>query len=321
MKIGIIGAGKIGTAMGNLAKNFSQISYVDVKTGYTNDYEILKNNDINFISVNTTSKNEYDMTNVLSCLKESKKNNLKTSVILSTCTPSFLSSEEFLNLSEEVIYSPLFIRQGKIEDDILNSEFVLIGGTNESCISLLCEFYKKLGEFKYKIMGFQEAGITKMGINGFLTMKIAYANMIGDYCLEEKINENIVLEAISSFKPINSKYFKYGYGYGGPCLPIDNLTLANEINKDFPLQVDKENESHLKFQLKHFLLNNHPNKKYTFKNVGYKSDLPIIINSQKLKLAEMLAKNGYDIEIKDTKKICDLIKEKYNDLFSYQYYK
>ena len=133
MKIGIIGAGKIGTAMGNLAKNFSQISYVDVKTGYTNDYEILKNNDINFISVNTTSKNEYDMTNILSCLKESKKNNLKTLVILSTCTPSFLSSEEFLNLSEEVIYSPLFIRQGKIEDDILNSEFV---SSRSSCSSL-----------------------------------------------------------------------------------------------------------------------------------------------------------------------------------------
>lgn len=316
MRIGIIGAGKIGCVLGDLSSKFASVVYLDKKPGYSNDYKLLEECDLSFICVNTTTDTQYDMSNVDECLALAKQNNVKNIVIISTCIPSYFKTETFSRNKLNVFYNPLFVRQGTISDDIRNAEFVLIG-CQDSPHPLLIDFYKRIRlDFKFITTGFQEAAVIKMGINGFLCLKIAYANMIGDYAIKEKLNPDIILDAMSQCKTINPHYFKYGFGFGGPCLPIDNFTLASEIENQFPLRVDEENSKHIEFMIEQY--KNNIRQPTVIEGVGYKKNVPIITHSQKLLLAVSLAKDGYNVVIKDTKEVCDLVEEKYPRLFSFQ---
>lgn len=319
MKIGIIGAGKIGLTLGQLAEKYGgNAIYVDVKPPYVNDYNLLIDCDVNFICVNTAFDEIYNAQNIVLCLSKAKEYGLKNLVIVSTCPPSFFDLPEFQVLSEDLVYHPLFIRQGSIEDDILYADFNLVGYKNSINLEPLISYYKLIGGCRHYVkVGFKEASIIKMGINGFLTLKIAYANMIGDFCVEQNLDPKTVLNAIGNFEPINNLYFGYGYGYGGPCLPIDNNSLYKEINRNLPIAVDDENKKHLDFQINEFIKTNNKNKEYVFEKVGYKPNLPIITCSQKLEMAYRLASLGYNIKIKDSKEICDLVESKYPKIFSF----
>ena len=313
LKVAIIGAGKIGQAMGNLAESFSEVRYLDTKPGFSNDYTAIQDANLVLIAVNTTENDGYNCWNVESCLAKLQQHQIKAeTVVLSTCPPSFFDKPR------NIIYSPLFIRQGSIQQDIESAEFVLIGSHQPA--STLIDFYSKIRSgYKFIELEPQEAAIVKMGINGFLCVKVAYANMIGDFCRSKGARAEEVLSAIGDCKSINHRYFRYGFGYGGPCLPIDNRTLAEEINNTWPLRIDEENQRHLEFQIAEFQ-RDHPDKhqEYLFEDVSYKKDVPIIIASQKLELAKALAQDGYQIKIKESQEVCKLIESELPGLFSFE---
>lgn len=313
MKIAIIGAGKIGTALGSMVKEFCEVVYLDKLAPYDLNYKKIKDCEIIFIAVATTDFEKYDTSNVTDCLNRLKENKIEGQVaILSTCPPSFFDEPY------DVIYNPLFIRQGNIEEDIRNAELVLLGNDSDNN-SLIKNFYNKIRpDFHYVEVNKKEAATIKMGINGFLCLKVAYANMLGDYCIKQNINPYKVLQGISDCKSVNPYYFKYGFGYGGPCLPIDNATLADEIGNNWPRSVDQQNLMHLEFQIKHFTeKNTDRGLVYSFENLSYKKDVDIIVNSQKLEMAKRLAEMGYKILIKDRKSICELIAKENPGLFEF----
>ena len=102
------------------------------------------------------------------------------------------------------------------------------------------------------------AEIAKLALNCALTMKIAFANAIGDLSTCEGAEPEAILDAIGADSRIGSKFLKYGYGFGGPCFPRDNRALnffARQHNYEF-LQAsatDEMNRRHLIFQLNDFL--------------------------------------------------------------------
>ena len=80
-----------------------------------------------------------------------------------------------------------------------------------------------------------EAEIVKITINGFITTKLSYANMISDLCDTMGANKYKVLNSIGGDSRIGNKYFRPGYSFGGPCFPRDTKALAllleqNKIN-------------------------------------------------------------------------------------------
>ena len=100
-------------------------------------------------------------------------------------------------------------------------------------------------------------------------MKIAFANSIGDLCVSADAEYDKVLEAIGSDSRVGNKYFKYGFGYGGPCFPRDNRALGI-FSKDMDREVKK--------------------------------DSVLIEESQQLLFALELKKRGYKIKILDDRK-------------------
>ncbi len=97
------------------------------------------------------------------------------------------------------------------------------------------------------------------------------------------------------------------------------MKLYQEIGNSFPKKVDLENQKHLHFMFLDFKLKNpDKTKTYEFEKISYKEGVSIIIASQKLELAIMLAKNEYNICINEKKEICDLIKIENPDLFTFK---
>jgi len=161
----------------------------------------------------------------------------------------------------------------------------------------------------------------KMLFNCFLTTKISFANSIGDLAKKVGADQEKILDAIGSDNRIGNKFLKYGYGYGGPCLPRDNRALAayaqdNDIDLLISKATDETNKQHLNFQYQEFSENN--KKQIVFDGIAYKKGTVILEESQPLLLAKKLAENGFDILIKDSQDVIEQLKQNYGNLFKLQ---
>ena len=147
-------------------------------------------------------------------------------------------------------YSPEFIALGSVIHDFLNPDFLLIGESDERAGSRLERCYAEIIEngAPSRRMSFENAELTKIALNAYVTTKITFANMLADLC--ERIpggDVDIVSDALGLDKRIGRSYLTGGLGFGGPCFPRDNLALARfaemvETTADIPLATHAVNE-------------------------------------------------------------------------------
>ena len=289
--------------------------------------------DLIFIVVQTPNggnKNFYDHTilsNLLSKINRLKPEN-KHFIIGCTVMPKYINTignlliEDCKNCS--LSYNPEFIAQGEIIKGFLHPDIILVGTTNDYVKEKMKEIYDKmtLSNPKYCIMKPLESEIVKIGINGYITTKLSFCNMISDLCDNVNADKNIVLDSIGSDKRIGNKYFKPGYSFGGPCFPRDTKALKlladqNDINSDLLSATTKYNEIHIDYMVEKLLKENKDT--YIFENICYKEDskIPIIEESAKLKIAEKLYKKGKKIIIKDEIQLINEVKKEYGNIFEY----
>lgn len=126
-------------------------------------------------------------------------------------------------------YSPEFIALGSVIRDFLNPDFTLVGEFDERSGALLEQAYRDimLNEPPCKRMSLENAELTKISVNAFVTTKITFANMIADLC--ERIpggNVDVVTAAIGADRRVGAKYLRGALGFGGPCFPRDNVALG-----------------------------------------------------------------------------------------------
>lgn len=126
-------------------------------------------------------------------------------------------------------YSPEFIALGTVIRDFLNPDFYLVGQFDNRSGEAL-EYVNSrvsLNNAKCKRMSIENAELAKIAINGYVTLKISYANMLSDIC--ERIPSgdiDVVSDALGMDTRIGRKYLTGGFGFGGPCFPRDNVALA-----------------------------------------------------------------------------------------------
>lgn len=295
--------------------------------------EGLEYSDIIFIMVQTPNSGGnkfYDhsiVSNLLQKINEKKVEN-KHIIIGCTLMPKYIDEVGSFLLSDckntTLSYNPEFIAQGEIIKGFLNPDMILIGTNSHDLEEILREIYSKIVKTnpKYCIISPLEAEITKITINGFITTKLSFANMISDVCDSIGANKDKVLDSIGSDSRIGNKYFRPGYSFGGPCFPRDTRALAlfvdqNNINNELLLSTSKYNKLHSDFLTQKLL---HENKEeYLIKNVCYKEDskIPIIEESAKLQIAKKLVQHGKKITIQDEIQIINEVKKEYGNLFNY----
>ena len=301
--------------------------------------DVLNNCDILFTFIQTPSlsnglyNHEYIDNLVEDFIKYDNSNsNSKLLIINSTVIPEYCNSikNKLLSNKFKLCYNPSFIAQGSIINNIINPDIILIGmddnnndnNDNNEEIKNITNIYKNIINSKdtniFKCMNLYEAEITKLSINCYITFKISYANLIGDMLNNNNCNPDIVLNAIGSDTRIGNKCLNYGFGYGGPCLPRDNKALYAYGNDKIDLHIckniDNINNNHLMFQYNQMKNAEEP---IIFKYITYKDTSDILDESQKLKLALLLANDNKKVIIYERQMIIDILKDKYNNLFEY----
>jgi nucleotide sugar dehydrogenase len=301
-------------------------------TSSCDNLSVIEKSDIIFTFVQTPSNNDggYNHSNIEDIINDfiisnDSGVNLTDKIFVIGCTtmPNYVNTvyERLKEYGIHVCYNPEFIAQGEIIKGLELADMVLIGSSSDYATERLKTVYKDIMaiEPKFNIMSNTAAEITKISINCFLTTKISFANMIGEVCLKSNIGDetNIVLNAIGNDSRIGSKYLKFGYGFGGPCLPRDNRALGKhmeniELKINMPYEVDKFNNKHNDFLYEELIKSNLDNLPFIFDSVSYKKGIDIITESQQLKLAVKLLENGYKVVIIETKQVIALIENYLN---------
>ncbi|MDG1332091.1 MAG: nucleotide sugar dehydrogenase [Crocinitomicaceae bacterium] len=249
-------------------------------------------------------------------------------IINSTVMPGYCDKlhEKMSAHGYSISYNPEFIAQGSIIEDQQFPDQVLIGEANEEIgneIEAIYRCFVQKEDARFSRMSRTESEITKLAVNCFLTTKIAFANSIGDLTVQHGGNQDKVLDAIGSDSRIGSNFLRYGFGYGGPCLPRDNRAMgeaAKEVNLELPISIatDRSNVLHRNFQREAFEQNYSKDDQITFTGLTYKPNSDIIEESQRLELAVDLAKEGYGVLLRDRAEVIDQIQAIHQDLFMYE---
>jgi len=223
-------------------------------------------------------------------------------------------------------YNPEFVAQGEVIQGFKKADIVLVGTDNPNLRPKLEQVYSSIMERTptFCFMSPLDAEIVKITLNGFITTKITYANMVSDLCDTLGADKYTILNAIGSDSRIGTKYFKPGYSYGGPCFPRDTravklLMEQNNIQSDILGAVDKYNEYHVGFQAIK-MIKVDPIASVIIEDVCYKenSHIPMIDESAKLKIAKFLVDSGKQVIIRDREDIIREVKKEYGNIFQYE---
>lgn len=289
--------------------------------------------DFYFINVCTTrGEDAYDFSQLealLVAINERKVSN-KNIVINSTLFPGYINDQALPLLKNcqgiTVSYNAPFIAQGDIINGYTKPDMVLIGQANQKMGDILEEIYRDMCPNNPFIarMSVESAEITKLALNCYITMKIAFANLVGDIADSTPNADKVaILNAVGNDTRVGLKYLRSGYGFGGPCFPRDNRGLgrfarSKGIEPVLFEATDNANKQHAEFMAKQFLDENR--EEYVFEDVSYKPNSPVKIleESQKLAVAKKIAQAGKKVIIVDCKAIIDQLKAQFGTLFLYR---
>ncbi len=355
--IGVIGAGRLGICFAILADRAGyKVIVSDVRKDYirnlqekkistneplvpelleqsdikatTSNEEVIKESDIIYTFVATPSLKDgsYDVSAVQKVVDDILDTPLvftdrKTFVVGCTTNPGDCDKFAEQLPGMKVYYNPEFIAQGAIINGLLKADMVLVGGDYDKDIADL--YYRIQGpemEPRMNFMSLTAAELTKIALNCYLTMKISYANQVGEVLTKFGLGEEIdnVLNAIGADSRVGSKYLGYGFGFGGPCLPRDNRAFAHAaervgLKNNIGLTIDAFNDEHSDF-LADVLCEKHKNKKVPFyfpNGITYKKGTDIIEESQQYRLFKELLSRGYKVTVMELPEVVERV---YDDL-------
>jgi|TARA_B100000085_G_scaffold207913_1_gene191697 nucleotide sugar dehydrogenase len=356
MKIGLIGAGRLGICFSLLCEQAGyNILVSDIRQDYvdglnnrvietnepevqellnkaemfeatTDNQRVVNESDIIYTLVATPSlpSGDYDVSAVWKVIDDIIDSGVKNKAFVVGCTTNpgdCAQFQEKLNeLGWTVYYNPEFIAQGSIIKDLRHADMVLIGGKKDAIYDELHYLYHRIQvtEPKISLMSTTAAELVKLAVNCYLTTKISYANMVGEVMTLSGMSDEIdvVLDAIGSDTRVGNKYLRYGYGFGGPCLPRDNRSFGAYcrklgINYNLGEVTDEFNEEHLQFLCNQFIAQNESKIPFYMPYVSYKRGSDILTESHQYKLCKELLQLGYKVYVGDNQAIVNQVK---NDL-------
>lgn len=197
-------------------------------------------------------------------------------------------------------YSPEFIALGSVIRDFLNPDLVLIGEHDARAGETLERAYSEIvtNGAPTRRMSIENAELTKISLNSFVTMKISFANMIADLC--ERIpggDVDVVTEALGHDRRIGRRYLTGALGYGGPCFPRDDLALGHFARSvgttaELPDATDRANRRVVEALLERLRPLAGSGRTAAVLGLAYKPGTPVTEASQALELAQGLARTG-----------------------------
>jgi UDPglucose 6-dehydrogenase len=254
-------------------------------------------------------------------------------VITSTVTPGSMAGEvqpalerasgRAIGASIGLCYNPEFVALGQVIDGMTRPDFVLIGESDERAGTMLAAIQRSVVGVSVPVerMTFINAEITKLAVNGYVTTKISYANMLAGLC--ERIpggDVEVVTAALGLDGRIGPRYLRGAMGYGGPCLPRDNHALMAVAARcgaraDLAAATEALNRHQGERLLQAVERHRTPGRdRVGILGLAYKAGTPVVEASEGVMLANRLAATGVAVTVYDPQALPDAAAQLHRDV-------